>query len=158
MNVKHVQFSLIRDEFQPNCTIGALTIDSRPFAWVVEDVDRGLTSAMSLQDIAAKKVKGRTAIPTGDYALGVMYSPKHGREVLYLVDVPGFKYIQIHVGNTEVDTDGCLLVGTVRTSTGVAHSTAAIKWLESNYLQGVKSGAIVARITISRTVNARLAV
>ena len=145
-----VSLLLLRDEFQPARTIGALSIDGAPFGWVVEDVDRGLDSMMPLNDIAAKKVRGRTAIPTGDYAIGVRYSPKHGRDVLYLVGVPEFQYIEVHAGNTELDTDGCLCVGTVRTPTGVAHSKAAVDWLEARYLAGVKSGAITARIRVAR--------
>ena len=31
--------------------------------------------------------------------------------MLHLQDVPNFKWILIHCGNTEADTDGCLLVG-----------------------------------------------
>jgi len=153
----HVLFTLTRDEFQPVRTIGALAIDGAPFGWVVEDVDRGLDSMMPLNDIAARKVKGRTAIPTGDYAIGVRYSPKHQREVLYLIDVPGFQYIEVHSGNDETDTDGCLIIGTQRTPTGVAHSRPAIDWLEKTYLAGIKDGSIVARIRVSRMPGAVLA-
>lgn len=79
--------------------------------WVsLEDKDRGLTNKMTLAEIAAIKVKGQTAIPTGRYLLKKYNSPKRGW-CLLVNGVPGFSMIEIHVGNYPQDTDGCTLVG-----------------------------------------------
>ena len=69
------------------------------------------------------KVFGETRIPNGKYKLGLRaeggfhqkYLKKYGanfhKGMLWVKDVPNFDYILIHVGNTDKDTAGCLLVG-----------------------------------------------
>src|SRR6056297_1040927 len=57
------------------------------------------------------KVYGSTAIPTGIYEGFLRMSPSRGRLIPELKDVPQFKHIQIHSGNSVKDTDGCILVG-----------------------------------------------
>jgi len=41
--------------------------------------------------------------------------PNMHKGMLWLRGVPGFEYILIHVGNTDKDTAGCLLVGDTAT-------------------------------------------
>jgi len=68
------------------------------------------------------KVPGETRIPAGEYPLNVRkvggfhnrYSekfPDMHKGMLQVMDVPDFEYILIHIGNTEENTDGCLLLG-----------------------------------------------
>lgn len=102
-------------------TIGKLSIDGVYFCDTLEDTDRGLRQDMPLAVIRATKRKGITAIPTGRYrvTLGVQ-SPKFSKKAIYqfcngylprLINVPGYEGVLIHVGNTDKDTEGCLLVG-----------------------------------------------
>lgn len=92
-------------------TIGDLYINGEYFSDTLEDVDRGLSSDMSEEEIKKIKVYGRTAIPKGTYKVEVTYSPKFKRYLPILLNVKGFSGIRIHSGNTHEDTLGCLLVG-----------------------------------------------
>lgn len=102
-------------------TIGRLYVDGEYFCDTCEDVDRGLRQDMAQSVIRAIKRKGVTAIPTGRYRVTMdVQSPKFRTKAMYqfcngylprLINVPGFDGVLIHVGNTEKDTEGCLLVG-----------------------------------------------
>ena len=69
-----------------------------------------------------EKVRGETRIPAGTYKIKLRtegghhnkYASKYGsmhKGMLWLQDVPNFKWILIHCGNTDEHTAGCLLVG-----------------------------------------------
>ena len=59
----------------------------------------------------AYKVKGRSAIPEGRYAVVISFSPKMQQWLPILLGVPKFEGIRIHAGNCSEDTEGCILVG-----------------------------------------------
>ena len=63
----------------------------------------------------AYKVKGRSAIPEGRYAVVISYSPEFEQWLPILLGGPEFNSkwqgIRIHAGNTSEDTEGCILVG-----------------------------------------------
>lgn len=58
-----------------------------------------------------RKIKGRSAIPEGRYAVVISWSPKMKAWLPILLGVPNFEGIRIHAGNTSEDTAGCILVG-----------------------------------------------
>tara|TARA_R110000744_G_scaffold75044_5_gene149585 strand:- start:118 stop:612 length:495 start_codon:yes stop_codon:yes gene_type:complete len=69
-----------------------------------------------------EKVYGETCIPEGEYCIGLRdeggFHSKYSKRfadihmgMLQVLDVPNFKYILIHCGNTDEDTAGCLLLG-----------------------------------------------
>ena len=104
-------------------TIGKMYIDGKYFCDTLEDKDRGLSQSTPLSIIKSKKVPGQTAIPTGTYKVIVNISPKFGRILPRLLDVPGFDGILIHRGNTDKDSSGCLLVGENKVVGKVINST-----------------------------------
>ena len=55
------------------------------------------------------KIKGKSAIPAGEYMIRLTYSPKYGRIMPEICDVPSYSGIRIHSGHDERDTEGCLL-------------------------------------------------
>ena len=63
-------------------------------------------------------------IPEGTYKVTLYLSPKFGLVPL-LHDVPGRSYIEIHKGNTEADSTGCILVGMSRKGTTLCESKSA---------------------------------
>lgn len=120
-------------------TIGRLYIDGEIFCNTLEDKDRGLTKDMPVSRIKVLKVKDKTAIPTGTYAVTLrIQSPKFRYYKAYefcdgylprLCQVPGFDGVLIHIGNTAADSSGCILVGENRKVGQVVNSTATFQRL-----------------------------
>lgn len=95
----------------PTYTIGKLYIDGEYFCDTLEDKDRGLTDDMTVSEISKIKIKKETAIPTGTYKVTITYSNRFKKNMPLINDVKGFEGIRIHSGNTDKDTEGCILVG-----------------------------------------------
>ena len=103
--------TLIRKYKLPTYTIGKLYIDGGYFCDTLEDKDRGLTDDMTVSEISKIKIKKETAIPTGTYKVTITYSNRFKKNMPLINDVKGFEGIRIHSGNTDKDTEGCILVG-----------------------------------------------
>ena len=93
-----------------DATISKVSVDGRFVCFGLEDEYRD------------EKVASETRIPAGRYKVGVRREggfharytarfPNFHRGMLHVTDVPGFTFILIHIGNTDEDTAGCLLVG-----------------------------------------------
>lgn len=55
----------------------------------------------------ARKVKAETAIPCGTYPLKLTHSPRFGRVLPLVENVPGFVGIRIHAGSDAVSRAVC---------------------------------------------------
>lgn len=113
-----MELKLLRKYCKPSYTIGQLYIDGKYFCDTLEDTVRDL--------VTEKKVKGRTAIPAGRYRVILNWSPRFGKPLPLLLDVPHFEGIRIHAGNTAKDTEGCILVGENRERGKVLNSRATM--------------------------------
>lgn len=121
---------LQRHALKAGYTIGRMEINGRYFCDTLEDTDRGLRESMTEDEIAALKVKGATAIPTGTYRIDMQTrSQRFGRVLPRLVSVKGYSGVLIHSGNTAADTEGCILVGENRERGKVLNSRATLEHL-----------------------------
>jgi len=106
-----MKLNVIRHQFGKDATNGLLFIDGVFECYTLED------------EVRDAKVHSETAIPLGTYEIkfrniggfDTKYTARYGstfhKGMLELQDVPNFKYILIHTGNTDEHTAGCLLLG-----------------------------------------------
>ncbi len=107
---------LARKDLQAERTIGELRTEGGDFlGYTMEDTVRP----------AGEKVPGKTAIPAGTYEVTITFSDRFKRPLPLLLNVPMFTGIRIHPGNTEVDTEGCILVGKHREGDRITESRIA---------------------------------
>jgi len=131
---------LVRLDDNGNSTIGTLSINGAFKCFTLEDTYN------------ATKVCGSTRIPAGTYSINLRtvgsmvkkYNDKYDwhKGMLWLQGVPGFKYIYIHIGNTSIDTEGCILVGKGCDSTvnTISSSKAAYIELYKQVLSDIENG------------------
>lgn len=93
------------------------------------------------------KVKVMTAIPEGRYLMRFTYSPKFGKRLFQLMDVPLFDGIRIHSGNSVKDTQGCILVGN-NTKVGRLENSRAVLFKLEMMLKGFQGPDDLVFITI----------
>jgi len=106
-----MKLDVVRTQFGKDATNGMLFVDGVFECFTLED---------EVRDI---KVMSETAIPLGEYEIkfrnvggfDTKYKARYGstfhKGMLELQDVPNFKYILIHTGNSDQHTAGCLLIG-----------------------------------------------
>lgn len=131
-------------------TIGRLYIDGERFCDTCEDADRGLRQDLPQSVNQAKKIRGRTAIPTGRYRVTLdVKSQRFSKKKQYaacggylprLLNVPAFEGVLIHIGNTAADSEGCILVGQNREVGKVLNSTQTFWQLYDRLQQADRRG------------------
>ncbi|WP_075589858.1 DUF5675 family protein [Labilibacter marinus] len=105
-----MELNVVRYSSGKESTLGLLFIDGKFACYTLEDEHREV------------KVPGETRIPAGRYKVKLRTEGSHHwrykkkfpeihKGILHVIDVPNFTHILIHIGNTDDDTAGCLLVG-----------------------------------------------
>ncbi len=92
---------LNRGQSGDKATIGHLYIDGVFECDTLEDVIRDV------------KIQNQTAIPAGCYQITIDHSEHFGCDMPHVQNVPNYSGVRIHAGNTDTDTDGCILLGVV---------------------------------------------
>ena len=125
------------------CTISEWFVNGTAECFGCEDVVR----------LDGSKVYGKTAIPAGTYQVINSFSPRFGKYLPLLLNVPGYEGVRIHPGNTAIDTLGCLLPGRKvnADSTGVEQSVLAFTALFAKIKAAEKKERIT--ITIANSAN-----
>jgi hypothetical protein len=98
-------------------TIGELLVNGVWECFTLEDTERKI------------KIKGETAIPKGTYRVIINESNRFKRLLPLLIDVPNFEGVRIHSGNSNHDTEGCILVGQTRNKNYIGQSRKAFEKL-----------------------------
>ncbi len=139
-----MEITLIRKEWTKHSTIGALRINNKFFCYTLEDVDRQLIDGNIIKWTPNLKVKGATAIPYGRYEVIINFSNRFQQPMPLLLNVPDYLGIRIHTGNTDKNTEGCILVGfTYNTTDFIGNSRSAYKLLFPQIREALKIGKVV---------------
>jgi len=112
-----MQITIKRLHKTDKSTIGELLIDGVFECYTLEDVERPV------------KIKAETAIPKGTYKVIVNMSNRFKRLMPLLLNVPNFEGVRMHAGNTNHDTEGCILVGRTRSKDFIGQSRKAYEKL-----------------------------
>lgn len=134
-----MELKVIRYNSQDDFTQGLLSINGEFECYTIEDEQRTV------------KVWGETAIPNGRYEIKLRLVGKFHdnyknkfkffhKGMLHVTNVPGFEYILIHIGNTDDDTAGCLLVGRSTSKSAIAESTIAYEIMYKKVIVAFEKG------------------
>lgn len=112
-----MELRLVRVAEHNGATLGTLAFD-------------GLPELVTLENAWRQNKRVISCIPPGTYKIKRKVSPRFG--LTYEVcNVQGRTHILFHVGNTHVDTSGCILVGgrygTIRGESAVLNSRVAMQ-------------------------------
>lgn len=121
---------------------------------VIEDYDRGLDESMTLEQIKAIKVYGKTAIPSGHYTVKMnIQSPSFSKKDYYknvcngfvprMDPVKGYSGILQHAGVDENSSAGCLIVGENKVVGKVINSKATFERLLKIYGDAARKGETI---------------
>jgi hypothetical protein len=121
-----------RDTFTDKSTTGTLYIDDQQFCWTLELPNKDGTVGY--------------CIPQGIYPLTAQWSPRFGRSMPHVQDIPLRSLILVHWGNTPEDTDGCILIGGTRDTDYIGNSRMIFDDFWVKFLGGLAKGNVLLHV------------
>lgn len=145
-----MELRLERIALRSEYTIGKLYVNGEYVADTIEDTVRDLDKDGKFAN-GEVKISGKTAIPYGRYEITMkVKSPKYSNFSKYswakkydgylprLLNVPHFDGVLIHVGNSALDSEACVLVGENKVVGKVINSVNTFRKLMDEYLVPAK--------------------
>ena len=145
-----MELTLKRIALRSEYTIGKLYVDGKYVCDTIEDTVRDLDKDGKFAN-GEVKIPGKTAIPYGRYEITMkVKSPKYSNFSKYswakkydgylprLLNVPHFDGVLIHVGNSALDSEACVLVGENKVVGKVINSVNTFRRLMDDYLVPAK--------------------
>ncbi|MCI4437559.1 MAG: hypothetical protein JHC33_12195 [Ignisphaera sp.] len=133
-----MELKLVRKHYGESFTEGKLFINNGFQCYTVEDKDRKLET-----EGCESKVQNMTCIPKGTYKVTISMSKRFNQFMIEVLDVPCFKGIRIHSGNSSADTEGCIIVGKSNTrddDNWVGESRIAYEYLHKKVKEALSTG------------------
>src|SRR5690242_7467693 len=112
-----MELQVKRTDLTDESTIGWLWVNGEFEGYTLED------------KVRLVKTPGKTAIPAEQYEVTINFSHRFGRPLPLLLNVPDFEGVRIHPGNTDADTEGCILVGDTKKPNFVGDSRLSFERL-----------------------------
>ena len=141
-----MELTLKRIALRSEYTIGKLYVNGEYVCDTIEDTVRDLDKDGKFAN-GEVKIPGKTAIPYGRYEITMkVKSPKYSNFSKYswakkydgylprLLNVPHFDGVLIHVGNSALDSEACVLVGENKVVGKVINSVNTFRRLMDDYL------------------------
>ena len=145
-----MELTLKRIALRSEYTIGKLYVDGEYVADTIEDTVRDLDKDGKFAN-GEVKIPGKTAIPYGRYEVTMkVRSPKYSNFTKYswakkydgylprLLNVYQFDGVLMHVGNSALDSEGCIIVGENKVVGKVINSVNTFRRLMDDYLVPAK--------------------
>lgn len=117
-----MRLRLLREPSKDGATLGVLFVNGVFQCWTLED------------EIRDQKIPGETAIPAGVYDVKLTHSPRFGRVLPEIMNVPNFTGVRIHPLNRSSETEGCIGVGELRGDAWIGNSQIAMQKLMTKLL------------------------
>ena len=145
-----MELTLKRIALRSEYTIGKIYVDGEYVCDTIEDTVRYLDKDGKFAN-GEVKIPGKTAIPYGRYGVTMkVKSPKYSNFTKYswakkydgylprLLNVPHFDGVLIHVGNSALGSEACVLVGENKVVGKVINSVNTFRRLMDEYLVPAK--------------------